>query len=107
MDREDKSQGKGLRAYMQELIAVGLIASSVSLVWALVELRSVIARSRHIEDQIVHHLSRTASLADRATTHLDEFEQLKSNAVPDLGFREPPAHVLRPEDQCPSITPQE
>lgn len=103
----ERVPSKGLRDCLQELIAVGLIASSVSVVWAMIEIKSVISRSKHIEDQIVHHMHTTASLADRTTATLDEIEQRKHESVPDLGFREPPPGTIKPEELGDSITPPE
>jgi hypothetical protein len=95
----------GLRDFLQEILAVGMIASVASIVWTLIEIKGVIARSQTVDDQIIKISHSTSALADRATANLDEFEQLKSGLVPDLGFREPPPGTIKPEELGDAITP--
>lgn len=93
-----QSASIGLRSFLTEIIAVGVMASAVSVTWSLIEIRGVIARSRAVENQIVTIASATTALADRATTRLEEFEQLRSESIPDLGFRAEPVDSTQPAD---------
>lgn len=89
----------GLRDFLQEILAVGMIASVASIVWTLIEIKGVIARSQTVDNQIIKISHSTAALADRATAQLDEFEFLKTQSIPDLGFRAAPSDSKPPADE--------
>lgn len=89
----------GLRSFLAEILAIGMIVSVASIVWTLVEIKGVIARSKLVENQLVQITHSTTALADRATTRLEEFEFLKTQSVPDLGFRAEPVDSKPPDGE--------
>lgn len=86
-------------------IGACVAVAAFAQVWAMIEIRGVIERGRSIDSQIIQISHATAALADRATARLEEFEQLKSGEIPDMGFREPAPGVIRAEEIGESITP--
>lgn len=88
-------------------IGACVAVAAIAQVWAMIEIRGAIERGRAIDNQIVTITSATTALADRATTRLEEFEQLRSDSIPDMGFREPPPGVIRPEEMVEEDSPQQ
>lgn len=78
-------------------IGACVTVATTANVWALVEIRGVIDRSREVENQIVTITSATTALANRTTDLLEEIEQRQSESIPDMGFRAPATESL-PEE---------
>lgn len=88
-------------------IGACVAVAAIAQVWAMIEIRGVIERGRAIDNQIVTITSATTVLANRTTELLENIEQSRSALIPDMGFREPPPGVIRPEEMGESITPPE
>ena len=86
---------KGLRDHLLEIFAMGALATSVALVWVLIEVKQSITAHNNVVDRSVSLAHANALVTERALARLEEREASKQAK----DFRVPPKTdpVERPE----------
>lgn len=75
-----KGPQAGLRSFLAEILAVGMIVSVASIVWTLVEIKKVVSKVSVVDGQILTIYHSIASLADRTTARLEKVEAARNPA---------------------------
>jgi len=86
-------QPVGLRSFLAEILAVGMIVSVASVVWTLIEIKKVVSKVSVVDGQILTISHSIASLADRTTARLEKVESARNPAPAEPVDSTPPVYV--------------